>query len=230
MPALGDLSALTDRAFAAVIFDNDGTLVDSTPAVVRCWVQWAGEYDVPLEELGKHHGVPAAAIIRALAPHADLDEALHRITELELADTADVVALPGAVDAVRALLPDRCAVATSATRDLGVARLQAAGIPLPGVVITFDDVERGKPHPDPFLLAAKRLGVDPQQCLVVEDAPSGLTAAKAAGCATLALTSTTSAIDLDATGDADAIVDSLAAVRFSVTTSELLAPVRLNAR
>lgn len=222
MPRLGDLSALAGRPFAAVLFDNDGTLVDSTPAVIRSWVAWAREYDIDPHLLGQHHGVPASGIIAQIAPHlspGEAEVALARITAMELADTDGVVALPGAVDAVAALLPRRCAVVTSATHDLGLARLQAAGIPLPDVVVTFDDVEHGKPHPDPFLVAAERLGVAAEECLVVEDAPSGLRAAKAAGCATLALTSTTNVANLDATTDADAIVDSLAAVRFSVTNS-----------
>lgn len=210
MPALDDLAALTNRTFAAVLFDNDGTLVDSTPAVERSWLAWAREYEVDPALLGQHHGVPAAGIIASIAPHLDAHAALARITELEVGDTRDVVALPGAVDAVEAIGPNRCAVVTSATRELGIARLSAARIPLPDVVVTFDDVERGKPHPDPFLLAAERLGVDPDDCLVVEDAPSGLAAATAAGCTTLALTSTTPAEALDA----DAVVPSLAGVRF----------------
>ena len=217
MTNLAALGALEGRCFAAVLFDNDGTLVDSTPAVERSWLRWAEEYGVDPSLLGRHHGVPAAGIIAALAPQlsdADAAAALARITEIETADTDDVVALAGAVAAVEALLPHRCAVVTSATRGLGLARLAAAGITLPDVVVTFDDVERGKPHPDPFLLAAKRLGVEPNACLVVEDAPSGLAAAKAAGCATLALTSTTGAQELRDTGHADAVVADLAQVRF----------------
>lgn len=210
MPTLDDLTALTGPTYAAVLFDNDGTLVDSTPAVERSWLAWAREYDVDPALLGQHHGVPAAGIIASIAPHLDARAALARITELEVADTDDVRAIAGAIEAVEAIGPKRCAVVTSATRELGLARLAAAGIPLPDVVVTFDDVERGKPHPDPFLLAAERLGVDPTHCLVVEDAPSGLAAAKAAVCATLALTSTTPADVLDA----DAVVESLASVQF----------------
>lgn len=210
MPALDDLAALDGRTFAAVLFDNDGTLVDSTPAVERSWLAWAAQYGVDPASLQGYHGVPAAGIIAAVAPHVDADEALARITELEVADTRDVVALAGAVAAVEAIGAARCAVVTSATRELGLVRLEAAGIPLPEVIITFDDVEHGKPHPEPFLTAAARLGVDPRECLVVEDAPSGLEAAKAAGCATLALTSTSPAEALRA----DAVVTNLARVRF----------------
>lgn len=210
MPALDDLAALAGRTFAAVLFDNDGTLVDSTPAVERSWLAWAGEYDVDPASLQGHHGVPASGIIAAVAPHVDAEAALARITALEVADTRDVVALAGAVAAVEAIGAARCAVVTSATRELGMARLGAAGIPLPEVVVTFDDVEHGKPHPEPFLTAAERLGVDPRQCLVVEDAPSGLSAARAAGCSTLALTSTSPADALEA----DAVVTDLSHVRF----------------
>ena len=122
MPRLGDLSALAGRSFAAVLFDNDGTLVDSTPAVIRSWVAWAREYDIDPHLLGQHHGVPASGIIAQIAPHlspGEAEVALARITAMELADTDGVVALPGAVDAVAALLPRRCAVVTSATHDLG---------------------------------------------------------------------------------------------------------------
>ena len=198
--------------FAAVIFDNDGTLVDSTAAVVRSWHTWAVEHGVNEQAFGDSHGMPAAAIIAKVAPHVDADAALARITELEVADLDGVVALPGAVRGMTTLLPDHAAVATSATSELGHARLQAAGIPLPDVVVTFDDVERGKPAPDPFLLAAERLGVQPSDCLVVEDANSGLTGARAAGCATLAVTTTTPADQLRA----DAVVTDLGQVRFTV--------------
>ena len=107
MPRLGDLSALAGRPFAAVLFDNDGTLVDSTPAVIRSWVAWAREYDIDPHLLGQHHGVPASGIIAQIAPHlspGEAEVALARITAMELADTDGVVALPGAVDAVAALL------------------------------------------------------------------------------------------------------------------------------
>ena len=212
MPDLGDLSALTDRSFAAVIFDNDGTLVDSTPAVRRSWSRWAREHDVQPELLVDRHGTPAAEIIAAVAPHVDPAAALQRIVHLETTDLDGVIPLPGAVEAVRALGRRYAAIATSATRELGAARLDAAGIPKLDVVITYDDVKRGKPAPDPFLLAATRLGVEASECLVVEDANAGLAGARAAGCATLAVTTTLPAAELTA----DAIVTSLDDVRFAL--------------
>lgn len=204
-------SPFADRTFAAVIFDNDGTLVDSTGSVVRSWVRWAQEHDVDPQQLDGFHGVPAAAIIEAIAPQLDPVTAFARIEALEMADVADVVALPGVLAAVADLADVPVAVATSATRGLAAVRLEAAGIEIDEVV-TIDDVTRGKPAPDPFLEAARRLGVDPADCLVCEDAPSGVTAAKEAGCAVLAVTTTTPASGL--TG-ADLIVESLADVTFT---------------
>lgn len=205
-------SPFADRTFAAVLFDNDGTLVDSTGSVVRSWVRWAREHDIDPERLAGHHGMPAPAIIASVGPHLDPAVAFQRIEQLEIADVDGVVALPGVHDAIAALAGAPVAVATSATRELARVRLAAAGIGITQVV-TFDDVERGKPHPDPFLLAAQRLGVDPADCVVCEDAPSGVAAAKAAGCAVIAVTTSTPASELTA---ADLVVASLADVTFTV--------------
>lgn len=201
-----------DRTFAAVIFDNDGTLVDSTGSVLRSWVRWAQEHDVDPYALQGFHGVPAAGIIAAVAPHVDADAALARIEEIEVADVDDVVALPGAIAALETLPDKLSAIATSATRPLADVRLRAAGITPPTATVTIEDVDRGKPAPDPFVVAAQRLGADPADCLVVEDAPSGITGARAAGCAVLAVTTNHTADELEA----DLVVGSLAEVTFSV--------------
>ncbi len=203
---------LTGRTFRAVLFDNDGTLVDSMPAAARAWAQWASEHDIPAVALNGVAGLPAAAIIAQVGPHLDQDLALSRINELELLDVDGVVALPGAIEAVRAT-QDVCAIVTSATGPLAAARLEAAGIPRPARLVTADEITRGKPDPEPFLIAAQQLGVDPAHCLVVEDAPSGLAAARAAGCASLALTTTCASEELDA----DLVVESLADVRLERT-------------
>ena len=203
---------LAGRTFAAVIFDNDGTLVDSAGAVVRSWVRWAEEHDVDPQRLTGYHGVPAATIIEEVAPHVDPVAAFTRIEELETDDVEGVVALPGVLAAVADLAGSRIAVATSATRGLAAVRLEAAGIGIDEVV-TVDDVERGKPAPDPFVEAARRLEVDPTDCLVCEDAPSGVAAARAAGCAVLAVTTTSLAGEL---AGADLVVETLADVAFAV--------------
>jgi sugar-phosphatase len=205
------LASLHGRAFAAVIFDMDGTLIDSIPVVIRSWVRWAREHGLEPERLQGFHGVPAAAVVADLLPPHRHESALSRINELELADTDGITLLPGAAEALAALAPDHCAIATSCSTPLAEVRIEATGLRVPRVVVTADDVERGKPHPDPFLLAAERLGVDAAECLVVEDAPGGLTAARAAGCATLAVATTTPRHELVA----DAIVENLADVAFS---------------
>jgi sugar-phosphatase len=193
-----------------VIFDMDGTLIDSTPAVIRSWVTWAGEHGLAPAELLRHHGVPSAGVVRAVLPAERHEAGIARITELELADVDGIIVLPGAAESLASLVGAKNAIATSCTIPLAQARIRAAGLVPPSVLITVDDVARGKPHPDPFLAAAERLDVDPARCLVVEDAPMGLKAARAAGCFTLAVVTTTPREALEA----DAIVDDLSKVEF----------------
>ncbi|MBA8793544.1 sugar-phosphatase [Friedmanniella endophytica] len=202
---------LTATDFAAVIFDMDGTLIDSTPAVLRSWSRWAEENGLPAERLQGFHGVPSAGVVRAVLPAERVDAGIARIDELELTDVEDIVVLPGANEAFRTLPHDQVAIATSCNTPLARARIEASGLEAPAVLVTASDVVHGKPAPDPFLLAAERLGVDPTECLVVEDAPKGLIAAKAAGCATLAVVTTTPRDELDA----DLVVGDLSAVTWS---------------
>jgi len=204
------LGQLADEVFDAVIFDLDGTLVDSTPAVGRAWATWASEYGLAPMNLLEHHGTPSASVVRAIMPENLQEPAMRRITELELADLYDVVVLPGAVEALASLAGAKTAIATSCTVPLAEARIAASQLMQPSVLVTADDVVHGKPHPEPFLQAARLLGVDPRRCLVVEDAPKGLEAARAAGCFTLAVVTTTPREALHA----DAIVNDLSDVRF----------------
>ena len=204
------LGPLADRVFSGVIFDMDGTLIDSTPAVVRAWSTWMREFGLDPEQVGRHHGMPSAQVVRSLLAEDQQVEAIRRIDELELADVDDIVVLPGAAEALRALRSAPNAIATSCTQALAQARIAAAQLVPPSVLVTVNDVRHGKPAPDPFLEAARRLGVDPRECLVVEDAPKGLEAAHAAGCATLAVVTTTAREDLHA----DAVVDDLSDVVF----------------
>lgn len=209
MTATPDQRVVLGETFDAVLFDMDGTLLDSLPAVVRCWLRWAGEFGVPPQTLWgtTMHGRPAAEIVADLVPAARIERAYARIVELEVSDTEGCVPLPGALAALAAA-GGRAAIVTSCSAPLAGARLSAAAIPPPTVVVTADDVTHGKPHPEPFVKAAALLGVDPARCLVVEDAPAGLAAGAAAGCATLALTTTHPGTDLVA----DLIVTTLADV------------------
>ncbi|MEV5596278.1 HAD-IA family hydrolase [Streptomyces sp. NPDC052496] len=204
---------------AALLFDNDGTLVSSIDSVQRCWARWAGEYGITAEDFARVelHGRPAAEIIADLLPAARIPEALARIEQLEVEDVAGgVVALPGTLELLAQLPPERWAVVTSATSRLAEARLAEVGIH-PKTLIAADDITRGKPDPEPFLLAARRLGVDPARCVVFEDAPAGLAAGRAAGMTTVALTTTHRAGELSA----DVLVADLSAVSVQATADGL---------
>ncbi|MGA4802944.1 HAD family hydrolase [Streptomyces lavendulocolor] len=179
----------------ALLFDNDGTLVSTLESVHRCWTRWAGEYGIAADEFARVelHGRPAVEIITELLPPgraAEIPAALARIERLEIEDVpGGVKLLPGTGELLAALPANRWAVVTSATGPLAAARLREAGIDAP-VLIAADDITRGKPDPEPYLLAAARLGVDPARCVVFEDAPAGLASGRAAGMRTVALATT----------------------------------------
>jgi mannitol-1-/sugar-/sorbitol-6-phosphatase len=207
-----DLGALTGRTFDAVLFDMDGTLIDSMAGSLRAWARWATEHEVDPAHLSDLGGRPAAQVIPALLSPGRVAGALARIELLENEVAAEgIELLPGTAEALAALPPERVAIVTSCTRSLLEARLAGSQLPRPRKVVTFDDVARGKPAPDPFLLGARRLGFDPARCLAVEDAPAGLAAARAAGCTTLAVGDTHPPHELDA----DAHAPDLSHVRFA---------------
>lgn len=201
-----------EATFQAVIFDMDSTLVESLPAIVRVWTRFALRYGVTEEQLRNSHGRSTAEVVAALVVPERRDEALVWVEEQELADQDGVVALPGAATALRTV-GHRAAIATSATRAMAWARLEAAGLLAPAVLMTASDVRRAKPDPEIFLRAAERLGADPRSCLVAEDAPNGLRAARAAGMATVAVTTTHRADEL--VGLADVVVPDLGHVAWS---------------
>ena len=209
----------------ALLFDNDGTLVSSLESVHRCWTRWAEEFGITAEEFARVelHGRPAVEIAADLLPADVVPRALARIEQLEVEDVPNggVHLLPGTRAFLDALPTDRWAVVTSATRRLAEARLEAVGI-LPKTMVAADDVTRGKPDPEPYLLAARELGVDPARCVVFEDAPAGLRAGRAAGMTTVALTTTHQAHELDA----DLVVENLSALSALVTGGNVEISVR----
>jgi sugar-phosphatase len=204
--------AVIGRVFAGVLFDMDGTLVDSTKAVSRSWQRWADEMGFGALFSGVPHGRPARASVAELVPAEQVESSVARVTELELADTDDILILPGAAELMASLPEERRAIVTSCSHDLCRIRLAAAGFDAPATVVTIEDTVKGKPAPDPFLEAADRLGLDARQCVVIEDAPAGLAAGRAAGCATIGVVGTHSADELDA----DLVVPSLDRLRIEL--------------
>jgi sugar-phosphatase len=181
------------------LFDMDGVLISSIGSVIRCWRLWAKRYDVPdAETYDVPHGMRAIEIVKSLRPDIDPQEGLRVIEDLELEDMADLTVLPGVKTLLESLPRDRWAIVTSATHRLMLGRLAAAGLPIPERIISADMVARGKPDPEPYVRGAQLLGFEPAECIVVEDAPSGVGAGIAAGCRVLAVLGTHSADELNA--------------------------------
>jgi sugar-phosphatase len=197
----------------AILFDLDGVLVDSTRSVERQWRAWAREHEVDEQKVvAIAHGVRAIEVIRAVAPHLDAEAQVRELEAREASDREGVMVMPGAVELVNSIPDGRWCVVTSGTRLLATARLRLAGIPIPQVLITADDVTRGKPDPEPYLKGAQLLSANPAECLVIEDAPAGIRSAHAGGMKVIALASTYATSTLD---EADAVVLKLPSIKIS---------------
>ncbi len=203
-----------------VLFDLDGVLVDSTPAVARVWTQWATKHGfVPEQVVRQAHGRPSITTIRELLPHADHVAENREVERGEIEDVEGVIPLPGALELLQALPQDRLALATSCSRPLAEVRIRTAGLPFPKHLITSTDVQRGKPDPEPYIKAAKILDLTPADCIVIEDAPAGIRAGKAAGARVFALRTTAPDAELIESG-ADWIADNLASLRLASTNGD----------
>lgn len=206
-----DLTNVTEPVLTvdAVLLDLDGTLVDSRSVIESAWVTWGMEYGLTRADFDRYpmHGRTAAAIVEDLIEPGRAAAALDRIIDLEASEVDGLVALPGALDLVNTLPPDRWAIVTSGSHKVATTRLRATGIE-PRVLVSADDVSRGKPHPEPFLTGAQLLTTAPDRCVVVEDSLTGLEAARAAGMYAIAVTTTFPREDLDG-GLADIVVDRL---------------------
>ena len=201
---------------SAVLFDLDGVLIDSTPAVARVWHRWAAEHGLdPDVVVHMAHGRPSRSTIRELLPNADIDREDREVERMEMEDLDGVVLLPGARRLLNMLPPERWTIATSCTRPLAQVRLRAAGLPIPETLITSSDVKIGKPDPEPYLKAAAKLGFPVSDCIVIEDAPAGVRAGKAAGARVIAFLTTMSRCDLENAG-ADRIVQNCADITATV--------------
>jgi sugar-phosphatase len=175
----------------ALLFDMDGVLIDSTPAVARVWQRWAVEHGFhPEEVVARAHGRPSLTTVREYLPNADHEAENREVERREIEDLEGVVPLPGALDLLGHLPADRWTIVTSCTRALAEVRLKAAGLPVPRKLITSNDITHGKPHPEPYLKGASVLGFPPADCIVLEDAPAGVRAGKAAGAKVIAFRTT----------------------------------------
>ncbi|CNJ82349.1 sugar phosphatase [Yersinia aldovae] len=202
------------------LFDLDGTLVDSLPAVERAWIGWAQSRGIsPAEVLDFIHGKQAITSLRHFMPgasDAELQAEFLALEQVEANDTDGVTALPGAVALLERLnnLSIPWAIVTSGSVPVASARRAAGGLPLPEVFITCEQVKHGKPQPDAYLLGAERLGLAPADCIVVEDAPAGILSGLAAGCQVIAVNAPSDTPKLD---QVDLVLSSLAQIRVDST-------------
>ncbi|ATM92440.1 TPA: sugar phosphatase [Klebsiella aerogenes] len=198
------------------LFDLDGTLVDSLPVVERSWCKWGDRFGIPHDEiLGFIHGKQAITSIRHFMPgrsEEDIQAEFRFLEQIEATDIDGIVALPGALNLLNTLneagIP--WAIVTSGSIPVAHARHRAAGLPMPKVFVTAEQVKKGKPAPDAYLLGAELLGIPAQQCVVVEDAPAGLLSGLAAGCRTIAVNVPADAPRLD---EADLVLTTLESLR-----------------
>jgi mannitol-1-/sugar-/sorbitol-6-phosphatase len=173
----------------AVLLDMDGTLVDSTGAVIRQWRRWAERHGIPLERiLSSSHGRRTLDTMRKVAPNLATAEEAEAFERAEAEDVDGIKAIKGASVFLGDLKNEQWAVVTSASRELARVRLLAAGLPVPKALVSSDDIRAGKPDPEGYLMAAKLLRVVPKKCLVVEDSVAGIQAARRAGMSVLGIT------------------------------------------
>jgi sugar-phosphatase len=205
---------------AAILFDLDGVLVDSTRAVDKEWRAWARRKGVDGNAImAIAHGVRTIEVIRRVAPHLDAEAEARKIEKHEAHDKEGVTLMPGAVALVHSIPEGRWGVVTSGTRLLASARLRFCGLPVPKVLVTADDVLNGKPHPEPYLKGAEWLRFDPADCLVIEDAPAGIQSARAGGMKVVGITSTYAA---GALGRADAVIGQLGQIQVTANGAGML--------
>lgn len=197
----------------ALAFDLDGVLVDSTAVVERTWRRWAEAHGFDFEAVMRiAHGRPARDTVRLVAPQLDAESEAARLAAEEAHETNGLIRIDGAAQLVNSLPNGRWAVATSGTRQIALTRLTYAGVLVPAVLVTADDVERGKPDPEAYVLAAKGLGVPPERVVVIEDTPAGIKAGQAAGMRVIAVATTYPREELE---QGDVVIQRLSDIRIS---------------
>lgn len=205
----------------------DGVLIDSTPAVARVWHKWAIEHGLdPKAVVKMAHGRPSRTTIQELLPNSDIDAEDREVERREIEDLDGMVLLTGAQQLLNSLPVDRWTIVTSATRTLTEVRLCAAGLPIPEKLITANDIQKGKPNPEPYQKAAAALGFPASECIVVEDAPAGIRSGKAAGARVIAFQTTMDRRELEA-AQPDWIVRNCADIKAQNGSNGLILDLRL---
>jgi sugar-phosphatase len=203
----------------AILFDLDGVLIDSTSCVTRHWQEWVRQHGLEMAAVMRvAHGLRTVETMRLVAPHLDAEKEAERFTAVEIADTEGVVAIEGALQMLKGLPKGVWTIVTSGSHDLARARLRRAGLPIPETLVSGDDVRRGKPAPEPYLMGAQRLGKAVERCAVIEDAPAGLEAARTAEMQVIGITTTHSREELECA----IVVDRLSALRILVGEGDRL--------
>jgi len=209
---------------SAFLFDLDGVLVDSRAVVERTCRRWAARHGLDSETVLRiAHGRRTRDTVTAVAPHLDLEQEVEWLDNAELVDVDGLAEVPGIRQFLATLPAGSWAVVTSCGPALARLRLTAVGLPIPEIVVTSDDVAQGKPSPDGYQLGARRLGHDAAACLVFEDAPPGIAAARAAGARVIALSTTQP--DADFTG-AEAVLPDFTGVRMRRNHGEYVVTIR----
>lgn len=198
-----------------VLFDMDGTLVDSKAIVERMWLHWAAEHGLSADAvLAEAHGRRTLETMQILAPHLATPEEAARLDALEAGEQGGETASPGAGALLAALPHDRWAVVTSASRQIALTRMAGVGLPVPRILVGSEDVSSGKPRPEGYAQAARRLGLSPSRCVVIEDTPAGVQAGRAAGARVIGVRTTFATL-----ADCDVLVRDLRDIRAAGSSS-----------
>jgi sugar-phosphatase len=208
----------------AMLFDLDGVLVDSMKSVNVVWAAWSEENGIPPSKtLGIIHGRRTMEAIQLLAPHLDPKSEAEKLESAITHKKGGTVAIPGAAKLLHSLPPDRWCVVTSGLKEFAKVRLKGAGLPVPEILVSAEDVFNGKPHPEPYLKGAQLLNVNPVKCMVVEDALNGIEAGRAAGMVVIGVATTYSAFELK---NANAVAKNLEEIAASYKGGVLMVRVK----